>query len=84
VKAIMLQRLMTRCLVGQTAVRFKADSTIPVVSIQQQAVRNLQEFFEEDSKNLGVSELRPKDRPGRAWSTDELRLKSNSDLHKLW
>ncbi|KAI6183855.1 39S ribosomal protein L47, mitochondrial [Aphelenchoides bicaudatus] len=49
-----------------------------------QAKYNLREFFEEDEKNMGVGELRPKDRPGRAWSEDELRLKSNSDLHKLW
>lgn len=23
-------------------------------------------------------------RPGRSWTSDELRLKSNTDLHKLW
>ncbi|KAK6748761.1 hypothetical protein RB195_001408 [Necator americanus] len=43
----------------------------------------LRQFFD-DEANFGKSELRPKKRPGRAWSEDELRLKSNSDLHKLW
>ncbi|RCN52375.1 hypothetical protein ANCCAN_01417 [Ancylostoma caninum] len=41
------------------------------------------QFFD-DEANFGKSELRPKKRPGRAWTEDELRLKSNSDLHKLW
>lgn len=37
------------------------------------------EFF--DAKNnWGKKEVKC----GRAWTTDELRLKSNSDLHKLW
>ncbi|KAI6242623.1 39S ribosomal protein L47, mitochondrial [Aphelenchoides fujianensis] len=43
----------------------------------------LSEFFEAASLDAS-GELRPKHRPGRAWSVDELRLKSNSDLHKLW
>ncbi|KAE9417136.1 hypothetical protein Angca_008174, partial [Angiostrongylus cantonensis] len=48
-------------------------------------VRNevFRQFFD-DEENFGKSELRPKKRPGRSWSEDELRLKSNSDLHKLW
>uniref|UniRef100_A0A0N5A541 Large ribosomal subunit protein uL29m n=1 Tax=Parastrongyloides trichosuri TaxID=131310 RepID=A0A0N5A541_PARTI len=41
------------------------------------------EFFDEE-KNWGVLELRPKRRPGREWQKEELRLKSNTDLHKLW
>ncbi|CAJ0600824.1 unnamed protein product [Cylicocyclus nassatus] len=40
--------------------------------------------FYDDEANFGKTELRPKKRPGRAWTADELRLKSNSDLHKLW
>ncbi|XGW30254.1 hypothetical protein V3C99_009331 [Haemonchus contortus] len=40
--------------------------------------------FYDDEANFGKSELRPKKRPGRSWTEDELRLKSNSDLHKLW
>lgn len=37
------------------------------------------EFFE-DKKNWGKNEVRC----GRSWRLDELRIKSNSDLHKLW
>lgn len=37
------------------------------------------EFFD-DQKNWGKNEVRT----GRAWTADELRLKANSDLHKLW
>lgn len=40
---------------------------------------DLMEFFE-DKKNLGENEVKH----GRAWNKDELRIKSNSDLHKLW
>ncbi|CAI5438058.1 unnamed protein product [Caenorhabditis angaria] len=43
----------------------------------------MQQFFD-DEANFGKSELRPKNRPGRSWTEEELRLKSNSDLHKLW
>ncbi|KAI6228513.1 39S ribosomal protein L47, mitochondrial [Aphelenchoides besseyi] len=41
------------------------------------------EFFEAASLDPS-SEVRLKNRPGRSWSVEELRLKSNSDLHKLW
>lgn len=37
------------------------------------------EFFD-DPKNLGATEVKS----GRSWTLDELRLKSNVDLHKLW
>lgn len=40
---------------------------------------DLMEFFD-DEKNWGEKEIRS----GRAWTIDELRIKSNSDLHKLW
>lgn len=39
----------------------------------------LMEFFDEN-KNWGESEIQV----GRSWKADELRIKSNSDLHKLW
>lgn len=42
-------------------------------------LRSLDEFFD-DPKNLGERQVKS----GRPWRTDELRLKSNSDLHKLW
>lgn len=41
--------------------------------------RSLEEFFD-DPKNYGETSVKS----GRAWSIDDLRLKSNSDLHKLW
>jgi len=37
------------------------------------------EFFDE-KENWGKDKVRV----GRAWTKDELRLKSNADLHKLW
>lgn len=40
---------------------------------------DLMEFFD-NQKNWGENEVKH----GRSWNTDELRLKSNSDLHKLW
>ncbi|PNF21501.1 hypothetical protein B7P43_G13515 [Cryptotermes secundus] len=40
---------------------------------------DLMEFFD-DKKNWGESEVKV----GRSWKKEELRIKSNSDLHKLW
>ncbi|XP_008543913.1 39S ribosomal protein L47, mitochondrial [Microplitis demolitor] len=40
---------------------------------------DLMEFFDEE-KNWGQDRIRV----GRSWNKDELRLKSNQDLHKLW
>jgi large subunit ribosomal protein L47 len=37
------------------------------------------EFFD-DKKNLGENEVKH----GRSWQLPELRIKSNTDLHKLW
>lgn len=41
--------------------------------------RNLMEFFD-DKKNWTEEKVKH----GRPWTLDELRLKSNVDLHKLW
>jgi hypothetical protein len=43
----------------------------------------LSDFLDQE-ENWGKAELRPKYRPGRAWTVDELRLKGSVDLHKLW
>ncbi|GAB0097959.1 Ribosomal protein L47, mitochondrial [Sergentomyia squamirostris] len=40
---------------------------------------DLMEFFD-NKKNWGEMEVKC----GRAWTKDELRIKSNADLHKLW
>ncbi|KAJ8955541.1 hypothetical protein NQ318_001371 [Aromia moschata] len=40
---------------------------------------DLMEFFD-DKKNWGAQEVKS----GRSWKKEELRLKSNTDLHKLW
>ena len=37
------------------------------------------EFFD-DKENWGAREVLV----GRSWKVEELRIKSNSDLHKLW
>lgn len=45
------------------------------ISVQEK----LMNFFDE-KKNWGEQEVQV----GRSWRTDELRIKSNTDLHKLW
>uniref|UniRef100_A0A914YU65 Large ribosomal subunit protein uL29m n=1 Tax=Panagrolaimus superbus TaxID=310955 RepID=A0A914YU65_9BILA len=59
----------------------ESDPEKPIINLQPGGP--LAEFFDAE-ENFGVSELRPKLRPGRPWTTEELRLKSNTDLHKLW
>ncbi|KAL0840190.1 hypothetical protein ABMA28_015480 [Loxostege sticticalis] len=43
------------------------------------AAQDLMEFFD-SKKNWSENNIRV----GRAWKLDELRIKSNTDLHKLW
>uniref|UniRef100_A0A6G1SMS9 Large ribosomal subunit protein uL29m n=1 Tax=Aceria tosichella TaxID=561515 RepID=A0A6G1SMS9_9ACAR len=76
-------------IIRQTRVLIR-QSLIGVISRSQQQQQQqlvhttsshygLEEFFD-SSRNLGERQVKS----GRAWRTDELRLKSNSDLHKLW
>ncbi|KAK4880264.1 hypothetical protein RN001_008410 [Aquatica leii] len=46
---------------------------------QTPSLRGLMEFFD-DEKNWGESDVKS----GRSWRKDDLRIKSNTDLHKLW
>lgn len=50
---------------------------------QSRSLRGLEEFFE---SGLSLPPFDPAEKKsfGRAWSPDELRLKSFDDLHKLW
>ncbi|KAB0797327.1 hypothetical protein PPYR_08321 [Photinus pyralis] len=57
---------------GTLKERIRHVSTSPVMS-------GLMEFFD-DEKNWGSSEVKT----GRSWTKDDLRIKSNTDLHKLW
>ncbi|KAK4292952.1 hypothetical protein Pmani_034316 [Petrolisthes manimaculis] len=68
-------------------------TTVPTISVFQPSrvgkytvgihtstnLHNLSEFFD-DKKNWGEQEVKV----GRSWKKDELRIKSNDDLHKLW
>lgn len=54
--------------------------TFPCSLIHTTSKRNdLMEFFD-DPKNWDKDKVRV----GRSWHLDELRLKSNEELHKLW
>lgn len=54
--------------------------TFPRSLIHTTSKRNdLMEFFD-DPKNWDKDKIRV----GRSWRKDELRLKSNEELHKLW
>uniref|UniRef100_A0A182NMS2 Large ribosomal subunit protein uL29m n=1 Tax=Anopheles dirus TaxID=7168 RepID=A0A182NMS2_9DIPT len=56
------------------------NATAPVRAISTTTPRNdLMEFFD-DKKNWGEQEVKH----GRAWTKDDLRIKSNGDLHQLW
>ena len=68
-----------RLMMTQVA-QVQQPTRVQVRNLGLTSVRNdLMEFFDE-KKNWGEREVRV----GRAWKVDELRLKSNTDLHKLW
>ncbi|XP_046983976.1 39S ribosomal protein L47, mitochondrial [Schistocerca americana] len=60
---------------------FKASTLkCQTAGLQTTPVRNdLMEFFD-NKENWGENQVRV----GRAWRKEELRIKSNTDLHKLW
>lgn len=55
---------------------FSSNSSAPSAD---DVSKKLMEFFD-DKKNLGENEVKH----GRSWALPELRIKSNTDLHKLW
>lgn len=63
--------------------QINTNSLVAVVATRQfsttQHNKNLMEFFD-DPKNWCENEVKV----GRAWKLDELRIKSNKELHQLW
>ncbi|EFO20956.2 hypothetical protein, variant [Loa loa] len=68
---------------GQCFSVSKSVLTFRTAKLNTTLPEGLREFFD-DPANYGKDELDEKNKPGRSWSKDELRLKSSSDLHKLW
>lgn len=69
-----IQKCPLRCMCSAKAL--KATTTEEETSTTKKA---LMEFFD-DPKNWGENEVKV----GRSWKLEELRIKSNEDLHKLW
>lgn len=60
-------------------VKHKWTRQMPKSFYSSPCSRDLMEFFD-DKKNWGEQEVKT----GRSWTKDDLRIKSNTDLHKLW
>ena len=74
----MLTRCLTRCSLLMNG--FSGGLGTNVASLHTTSRRqDIMEFFD-DRKHWGKSRVYV----GRSWHSDELRLKSNEDLHKLW
>lgn len=61
-----------------TLQRHAAPSSVRAISTTAPR-QDLMQFFD-DKKNWGEQEVKH----GRGWTKDDLRIKSNSDLHQLW
>lgn len=88
----LLRRLVVPTYLSQALTRFSCknnvDRLFSALFLPKNAYRmvsttttkfDLMEFFD-DKKNWGEGTVRT----GRSWTKDELRLKSNTDIHKLW
>ncbi|XP_033641846.1 39S ribosomal protein L47, mitochondrial-like [Asterias rubens] len=70
---------------GLTSHHQQLLNTLPVASSQQRQFhrsplyQGLEEFFD-DPKNYGEPDVKA----GRHWEVDDIRLKDNATLHKLW
>uniref|UniRef100_A0A914HPB0 Large ribosomal subunit protein uL29m n=1 Tax=Globodera rostochiensis TaxID=31243 RepID=A0A914HPB0_GLORO len=62
----------------------RKGNEVEEVKRRKKKVYALAEFFDRPENWGKRGTLDPSDRPGRSWTEEELRLKSNSDLHKLW
>uniref|UniRef100_A0A182J168 Large ribosomal subunit protein uL29m n=1 Tax=Anopheles atroparvus TaxID=41427 RepID=A0A182J168_ANOAO len=79
-----ISQQLTKCLAAVTSQQASAimqrQMVLPLRAIATTTPRNdLMEFFD-DKKHWGEQEVKH----GRGWTKDDLRIKSNSDLHKLW
>lgn len=75
----LVRNTFARILRSQNAVKMVASSALKKDIHYTTPSYELMEFFD-SKKNWTETNIRV----GRAWRLDELRIKSNSDLHKLW
>lgn len=74
-----LRSTISRCLRTQNVIKVASSTIIRRCVHTTNPANDLMEFFDA-KKNWGETNIRV----GRSWKLDELRIKSNTDLHKLW